>query len=39
MSRHRGEMRKLYCDPTRCGSYLEQPGVTYPTVRTPWTEA
>jgi aminobenzoyl-glutamate utilization protein B len=35
MNRFRPELRKLYYDPTRFGTYLEQLGITYPTVRTP----
>ncbi len=37
MNRFRPELRKLYYDPTRFGTYLEQLGITYPTVRTPAT--
>jgi aminobenzoyl-glutamate utilization protein B len=33
MEKYRPEMRKLYYDPTKYGSYLEQLGITYPTVR------
>ena len=33
MARYRPEMRKYYYDPSRFGSYLEQLGITYPTVR------
>jgi aminobenzoyl-glutamate utilization protein B len=33
MERYRPEMRKHYFDPTRYRTYLEQLGVTYPTVR------
>lgn len=33
MERYRPEMRKHYFDPTRFRTYLEQLGVTYPTVR------
>lgn len=32
MGRYREEMRKLYYDPTKYGSYLEQLGISYPTV-------
>lgn len=32
MGRYREQMRKFYYDPTRYGSYLEQLGITYPTV-------
>ena len=35
MARYRPEMRKYYYDPSRYGSYLEQLGVQYPTVRQP----
>jgi aminobenzoyl-glutamate utilization protein B len=33
MARYRPEMRKYYYDPSRYGTYLEQLGITYPTVR------
>ncbi len=33
MNRFRPELRKLYYDPTRFSTYLEQLGITYPTVR------
>jgi aminobenzoyl-glutamate utilization protein B len=33
MEKYRPEMRKLYYDPAKYGSYLEQLGITYPTVR------
>jgi aminobenzoyl-glutamate utilization protein B len=33
MERYRPEMRKLYFDPTRYKTYLDQLGITYPTVR------
>jgi aminobenzoyl-glutamate utilization protein B len=33
MARYRPEMRKLYYDPTKYPTYLEQLGITYPTVR------
>jgi aminobenzoyl-glutamate utilization protein B len=33
MEKYRPEMRKYYYDPKRYGSYLEQLGITYPTVR------
>lgn len=33
MEKYRPEMRKLYYDPKKYGTYLEQLGVTYPTVR------
>ena len=35
LERFRPELRKLYYDPTRFGTYLEQLGVTYPTLRRP----
>ena len=33
MDRYRPEMRKFYYDPKRFRTYLEQLGITYPTVR------
>ena len=33
MERYRPEMKKYYFDPTRYKTYLEQLGITYPTVR------
>jgi aminobenzoyl-glutamate utilization protein B len=33
MAKHREPMRKFYYDPTKYRTYLEQLGVTYPTVR------
>ena len=33
MEKYRPEMRKYYYDSTKYGSYLEQLGITYPTVR------
>jgi aminobenzoyl-glutamate utilization protein B len=33
MAKYRPEMKKLYYDPTKYKSYLEQLGITYPTVR------
>jgi aminobenzoyl-glutamate utilization protein B len=33
MARYRPEMRKYYFDPTRYKTYLEQLGITYPTVK------
>jgi aminobenzoyl-glutamate utilization protein B len=33
MAKYRPEMRKFYYDPKKYGSYLEQLGITYPTVR------
>lgn len=35
MARFRDEQRKYYYDPTKFSSYLEQLGITYPTVRPP----
>ena len=35
MERFRPEMRKYYYDPKKYGTYLEQLGITYPTVRVP----
>lgn len=32
MERYREQMRKFYYDPTRYDSYLEQLGITYPTI-------
>ncbi len=32
MGQYRDQMRKLYYDPTKYGSYLEQLGITYPTL-------
>src|SRR5690349_4458000 len=32
MARYRDEMRKFYYDPTKYGTYLEQLGITYPTI-------
>jgi aminobenzoyl-glutamate utilization protein B len=32
MAKYRDEMRKFYYDPTKFGTYLEQLGITYPTV-------
>ena len=34
MAKYRTEMKKYYYDPTKYKSYLEQLGITYPTVRT-----
>ncbi len=34
MAKYRPEMKKLYYDPTRYKTYLEQLGIQYPTVRT-----
>jgi aminobenzoyl-glutamate utilization protein B len=33
MEKYRAEMRKYYYDPTKYTTYLEQLGITYPTVR------
>ena len=33
MEKYRPEMRKYYYDPARYKTYLEQLGITYPTVR------
>ncbi len=33
MAAHREEMRKFYYDPAKYDTYLEQLGITYPTVR------
>jgi len=35
MERFRPEMRKYYYDPRKYATYLEQLGITYPTVRVP----
>ena len=35
MEKYRPAMRALYYDPARHATYLEQLGITYPTVRTP----
>jgi aminobenzoyl-glutamate utilization protein B len=35
MDEFRDEMREFYFDPTRYGTYLEQLGVQYPTLRAP----
>jgi len=35
MEQYRPEMRKHYYDPAKYRTYLEQLGITYPTVRTP----
>ena len=34
LAKYREQMRKYYYDPTRYSTYLEQLGITYPTVRT-----
>jgi aminobenzoyl-glutamate utilization protein B len=33
MDRYRSRMKEFYFDPTRFKTYLEQLGITYPTVR------
>ena len=33
LEKYREQMRKFYYDPTKFGSYLEQLGITYPTLR------
>ena len=33
MSHHRDQMKKFYYDPSKYGTYLEQLGIKYPTVR------
>ena len=33
MEKYRAEMRKYYFDPTKYKTYLEQLGITYPTIR------
>jgi aminobenzoyl-glutamate utilization protein B len=33
MEKFRPELRKLYIDPSKFKTYLEQLGITYPTVR------
>jgi aminobenzoyl-glutamate utilization protein B len=35
LERYRPELLKFYYDPTRFGTYLEQLGVRYPTLRRP----
>ena len=35
MAKYRPEMQKYYYDPKKYGTYLEQLGITYPTVKTP----
>jgi aminobenzoyl-glutamate utilization protein B len=39
MARYRPEMRKFYYDPSKYATYLEQLGITYPTVRAPGDSA
>jgi aminobenzoyl-glutamate utilization protein B len=34
MAKYRPEMKKLYYDPTKYKSYLDQLGIKYPIVRT-----
>jgi aminobenzoyl-glutamate utilization protein B len=34
MDGYRPRMKALYYDPSKFGSYLEQLGINYPTVRT-----
>jgi aminobenzoyl-glutamate utilization protein B len=34
MAKYRPEMKKYYYDPSKYKTYLEQLGITYPTVRT-----
>ena len=38
MAEFRPEMKKYYYDPTKYGSYLEQLGIKYPTLRTADTQ-
>jgi aminobenzoyl-glutamate utilization protein B len=33
MSKYREQMRKFYYDPAKYGTYLEQLGITYPTLK------
>ena len=33
MARYRDEMKKFYYDPTKYGTYMEQLGIKYPTIR------
>ena len=35
MAKYRDEMRKFYYDPSKHRTYLEQLGITYPTVKSP----
>jgi aminobenzoyl-glutamate utilization protein B len=35
MAEYRPQMKKLYYDPTKYKTYLEQLGIKYPTVRNP----
>ena len=34
LAKYREQMKKFYYDPTKYGTYLEQLGIKYPTVRT-----
>jgi aminobenzoyl-glutamate utilization protein B len=34
LAKYRDEMKKYYYDPTKYKTYLDQLGITYPTVRT-----
>ena len=34
LAKYREQMKKYYYDPTQYSTYLEQLGITYPTVRT-----
>jgi aminobenzoyl-glutamate utilization protein B len=33
MAKYRDQMKKLYFDPTKYKTYLEQLGIVYPTVK------
>ena len=33
LAKYREQMKKFYYDPTKYGTYLEQLGIKYPTVR------
>ena len=33
MAKYRSELRKYYYDPTKYKTYLDQLGITYPTIR------
>jgi aminobenzoyl-glutamate utilization protein B len=35
MAKYRPEMRKYYYDPAKYDTYLQQLGITYPTVKAP----
>lgn len=39
MEKYREQMRKYYYDPTKYKTYLEQLGITYPTLAPPATAA